>query len=118
MRGITTHLFDPDVMTNRSLVRCHCAARLLNSSWAAHQCRFLITLAIWFIRHLSLYTTLCNLHCSQAPPPRFAVDTNMRYDAANEVTRKRRMPSVLRVGRFRFYFFSNEQQEPPHIHVK
>ena len=28
------------------------------------------------------------------------------------------MPTVLRVGRFRFYFFSNERQEPPHIHVK
>ena len=28
------------------------------------------------------------------------------------------MPSVLRVGRFRFFFFSNEGDEPPHIHVK
>lgn len=28
------------------------------------------------------------------------------------------MPTVLRVGRYRFYFFSNERQEPPHIHVK
>jgi hypothetical protein len=28
------------------------------------------------------------------------------------------MPTVLRAGRFRFYFFSNEGQEPPHIHVK
>lgn len=28
------------------------------------------------------------------------------------------MPTILRVGRFRFYFFSNERQEPPHIHVK
>ena len=28
------------------------------------------------------------------------------------------MPTVLRVGRFRFFFFSNEAQEPPHIHVK
>lgn len=28
------------------------------------------------------------------------------------------MPTVLRVGRFRFFFFSNERQEPPHIHVK
>jgi len=28
------------------------------------------------------------------------------------------MPTVLRVGRFRFFFFSNESQEPPHIHVK
>ena len=28
------------------------------------------------------------------------------------------MPTVLRVGRYRFYFFSNESQEPPHIHVK
>jgi hypothetical protein len=28
------------------------------------------------------------------------------------------MPTVLRVGRFRFFFFSNEGEEPPHIHVK
>lgn len=28
------------------------------------------------------------------------------------------MPTVLRVGRFRFFFFSNESQEPAHIHVK
>ncbi len=28
------------------------------------------------------------------------------------------MPTVLRVGRYRFCFFSNEGQEPPHIHIK
>ncbi len=28
------------------------------------------------------------------------------------------MPTVLRVGRFRFFFFSNEGNEPPPIHVK
>lgn len=28
------------------------------------------------------------------------------------------MPTVLRVGRYRFFFYSNESQEPPHIHVK
>ena len=28
------------------------------------------------------------------------------------------MPTVLRVGRYRFHFFSNEGQEPSHIHVK
>jgi hypothetical protein len=28
------------------------------------------------------------------------------------------MPTVLRVGRYRFHFFSNENREPPHIHVK
>ena len=28
------------------------------------------------------------------------------------------MPTVLRVGRYRFSFFSNEGQEPAHIHVK
>lgn len=28
------------------------------------------------------------------------------------------MPTILRIGRFRFHFFSNERQEPPHIHVK
>ena len=28
------------------------------------------------------------------------------------------MPTVLRVGPFRFFFFSNERQEPAHVHVK
>ena len=28
------------------------------------------------------------------------------------------MPTVLRVGRYRFLFFSNENNEPPPIHVK
>lgn len=28
------------------------------------------------------------------------------------------MPTVLREGRYRFTFFSNENREPPHIHVK
>lgn len=28
------------------------------------------------------------------------------------------MPTVLRLGRFRFFFFSNEGNEPAHIHVE
>ena len=28
------------------------------------------------------------------------------------------MPTVLRVGRYWFSFFSNEGNEPPHIHAK
>jgi hypothetical protein len=28
------------------------------------------------------------------------------------------MPTVLRLGPFRLFFFSNERQEPAHIHVK
>jgi len=28
------------------------------------------------------------------------------------------MPTILRVGRYRFVFFSNEGSEPAHIHVK
>jgi hypothetical protein len=28
------------------------------------------------------------------------------------------MPTVLRVGRYRFFFYSNEGSEPPHVHVK
>ena len=27
------------------------------------------------------------------------------------------MPTIVRLGRFRFFFYSNESQEPPHIHV-
>ena len=28
------------------------------------------------------------------------------------------MPTVLRIGGSRFFFFSNESHEPPHIHVE
>lgn len=28
------------------------------------------------------------------------------------------MPTVLHVGRYRLFFFSNEGEEPAHIHVK
>jgi hypothetical protein len=28
------------------------------------------------------------------------------------------MPTVLRIGSYRFFFFSNEGNEPPHIHVQ
>ncbi|MBI2303459.1 MAG: DUF4160 domain-containing protein [Chloroflexi bacterium] len=28
------------------------------------------------------------------------------------------MPTVLRLGKFRFFFFSNEGDEPVHIHVE
>lgn len=27
------------------------------------------------------------------------------------------MPTILRVGKYRFHFYSNEGIEPPHIHV-
>ena len=27
------------------------------------------------------------------------------------------MPTILRVGAWRFHFYSNERDEPPHIHV-
>lgn len=28
------------------------------------------------------------------------------------------MPTILRIGAFRFFFYSNEGQEPTHIHVQ
>ena len=28
------------------------------------------------------------------------------------------MPTILRAGGHRFFFFSNERNEPPHIHVE
>jgi hypothetical protein len=30
---------------------------------------------------------------------------------------RRNMPTVLRIGRFRFHFYSDERDEPAHIHV-
>ena len=28
------------------------------------------------------------------------------------------MPTVLKIGPYRFFFYSNERGEPPHIHVQ
>ena len=28
------------------------------------------------------------------------------------------MPTILRIGSYRFFFYSNEMGEPPHIHVQ
>lgn len=28
------------------------------------------------------------------------------------------MPTILKIDGFRFFFFSNEGQEPPHVHVE
>ena len=28
------------------------------------------------------------------------------------------MPTVLRIGKYRFHFYSNERGEPPHVHVR
>jgi len=28
------------------------------------------------------------------------------------------MPTVLRIGAFRFHFYSDESGEPPHIHIR
>jgi hypothetical protein len=28
------------------------------------------------------------------------------------------MPTVLRVGGYRFFFYANDREEPPHVHVE
>jgi len=28
------------------------------------------------------------------------------------------MPTILRIGPYRFHFYSNDKNEPPHIHVR
>ena len=28
------------------------------------------------------------------------------------------MPTIIKIGPYRFYFYSNEKGEPPHIHVQ
>jgi hypothetical protein len=28
------------------------------------------------------------------------------------------MPTLLRIGSFRFHFYSDEGSEPPHVHVR
>ena len=45
-------------------------------------------------------------------PTHFRVQYNKRGLCYN-----RAMPTVLRSGPYRFYFYSHEPNEPPHIHV-
>ncbi len=28
------------------------------------------------------------------------------------------MPTVLRIGAYRFFFYANDREEPPHVHVE
>lgn len=28
------------------------------------------------------------------------------------------MPTVMRIGPYRFFFYSNENDEPPHVHIR
>ncbi|MGC8639396.1 MAG: Imm26 family immunity protein [Isosphaeraceae bacterium] len=43
----------------------------------------------------------------------------LQFTAASRFAREQKpMPTVLRIGRLRFFFFSNEGNESPHIHVK
>jgi len=44
------------------------------------------------------------------PGARLARESRVQY--------AERMPTVLRVGGFRFHFYSDEGSEPPHIHVR
>jgi hypothetical protein len=42
-----------------------------------------------------------------------------RSDEATKPTGEdERVPTVLRVGPYRFFFYSNEGTEPPHVHVE
>jgi hypothetical protein len=37
---------------------------------------------------------------------------------AQRLLRSALMPSILRVGPYRFYFYSSDRREPPHVHVE
>jgi hypothetical protein len=38
--------------------------------------------------------------------------------AARQAPKERTVPTILRIGPFRFFFYANENDEPPHIHVQ
>jgi hypothetical protein len=42
----------------------------------------------------------------------------VHFDARRSVHKRAPMPTVLRIDGHRFFFFSNEGDEPPHIHVE
>jgi Domain of unknown function (DUF4160) len=46
-------------------------------------------------------------------PPRAPQDTRKQGE-----TTHRLMPTVLRIGPYRFFFYAGDRQEPPHIHVE
>ena len=52
--------------------------------------------------------------------PRSTVDVSLPPHAAalRPQVYSRGVPDVARVGAYRFFFYSNERDEPPHIHVR
>ena len=52
----------------------------------------------------------------QAQEMKRSVDEHRRL-AGGAGERRALMPTVLRVGPYRFYFYSHEPNEPPHVHV-
>jgi hypothetical protein len=40
------------------------------------------------------------------------------FDDENTLTQIIAMPTVMRIGPYRFHFYSREGSEPPHIHVE
>ena len=48
---------------------------------------------------------------TESPPP-----SMIRWPCA--ILKIHMSPTVLRIGSYRFFFFSNERMEPPHIHVQ
>ena len=41
----------------------------------------------------------------------------MRHHLAGRLIYLKHMPTILRVDGFRFYFYSHEPNEPPHVHI-
>ena len=50
------------------------------------------------------------------PPQLFCSRTTLRGPTAS-VERRPPMPTVLRSGPYRIYFYSHDRGEPPHVHV-
>jgi len=48
---------------------------------------------------------------------RMAFELDSSCQADRSIVLFDEMPTVLRIGAFRFHFYSDEQDEPPHIHV-
>lgn len=46
-------------------------------------------------------------------------DEKLAFLGVSKTTYKRRdrMPTILRIGPYRFFFYSSDGEEPPHIHV-
>ncbi len=53
----------------------------------------------------------------ECPLTRFHARLNASHWPTHDYAKILSMPTVLRIGPYRIYFYSHEPHEPPHVHI-